>query len=144
MPRGPAHISFPRNVLKSGTVMHRRLVPVLGKQRQVDLCEFKATLDYIASSRLLGLNSGGWGGHLAGSLAKADLPLSDRCFPCPFLTEPIPTSVISALLPHPLARQTSPAHGCPLLRSCQCTYRFICPGFLATRTLTCLVSLLDP
>jgi hypothetical protein len=39
---------------KSGqvVVMHTTLIPALGRQRQVDLCEFKANLVYKASSRI--------------------------------------------------------------------------------------------
>lgn len=51
--------------------MHRPLVSALGRWRQVDLCEFKATLDYIASSRPVGATQWGVGvevvvGYLAG------------------------------------------------------------------------------
>ena len=33
---------------------HMALILALGRQRQVDLCEFKGSLDYIASSRTAG------------------------------------------------------------------------------------------
>ena len=34
-------------------VVHTPLIPVLGRQRQADLCEFKASLVYRASSRIV-------------------------------------------------------------------------------------------
>ena len=43
--------SNPDNLNRVGWWWHTPLIPALGKQRQVDLCEFEASLVYRASSR---------------------------------------------------------------------------------------------
>jgi hypothetical protein len=38
--------------MNKNKLRHRRSIPALGRQRQVDLCEFKASLIYRVSSRI--------------------------------------------------------------------------------------------
>ena len=48
---GRARFSGFKDFVLAGQWWHMPLIPVLGRQRQVDLCEFMANLVYRASSR---------------------------------------------------------------------------------------------